>query len=771
MMAYQIERIPPHKALHLPGLHGYADTKTVAAGEVIRFHVSSDVPFGFAVCRLGSDVEGRSDDVALEPFAPCAARVQPIHPGSYVHIDKGLPVGLPLRGLSFECWIKPWTVDVRQAIFSQCEDPTQGFGLFIEPGGALSFHLGGNTAPSCGQLAPRRWQHLAATWDGAVAAVHIDGSCVHEWLAPAPVTPASAVLRLAAAATDGKADLFLEADMIMPALYDSALSASQIAARLNHRGLQLATGRSVLACWPMREERGSCVSDASGHQRTGRIVNHATWMIVGPSFEPGKVGAYEEAESAYDPLSDPTRGHGLRFASDDLYDCRWDAVHEFRIPDDARSGVYVGRARFELEGRQADYDITFIVRKAAHVAPAPILVLCAVNSWLAYGTTPFAKNVVDDPVWPRRSEGLPNSHPEAPAFSSYVYHRYGQPCYQVGLRMPWPNASPNALYDPAGSGFSQWTRLERHLHVWLEAKGYDYDVVSDIDLHRDPSLLSRYKTVFVNGHSEYWSLPGVEALDDFLKRGGSAVVLSGNTMYLRVSYDEDFTVMEQRKVNGPSHDNTKPPVGPPAGPFGEQYHSQDWARGGRLRSSGRPAADIIGLETAGWAFERGDDFGVYHVDQPAHALFNEPHPLGLAKGETFGHAPGGGLPRAIGHEWDLTISTLSKVTKDPAGGGSLPPIPQGIEVIAKGIRKKPGKLDAYLDYFSQPTQSLDGLSAEMIYWERPQGGSVFHAGAVGAAWVIGCDPNFGKLLQNVLHRFGVAPEPGISEISAAAAGR
>jgi hypothetical protein len=384
-------------------------------------------------------------------------------------------------------------------------------------------------------------------------------------------------------------------------------------------------------------------------------------------------------------------------------------------------------------------------------------VLCAVNSWLAYASTPFAKNVVDDPVWPRRSAGLESCHPQAPAYCSYTYHRAGQPCYQVGLRMPWPNASPNALYDPEGSGFSQWARLERRLHVWLQREGYDFDVIGDIDLHRDPSLLARYQTVFVNGHSEYWSTPAVDGLDDYLRRGGSAVVLSGNTMYLRVSYDEDMTVMEQRKVNGPGHDETVPPVGPPAGPFGEQFHSQDWSRGGRLKASGRAAADIIGLESAGWAFADGEDFGVYHVTQPRHALFNEPHPLGLAEGQTFGHAPGGGLPRAIGHEWDLTSATLARMTRRVPAGASLPVPQQGIEVIAHGIRRVPGRLDAYLDSFSNLTESLDGLSAEMIYWERPQGGRVFHAGAVGAAWVLGSDALFGRLLRNVLYRFGVQP--------------
>ena len=756
--------IPAHKALHLPGVHGYADHKSVAAGELLRFHVSSDRAYRLSVCRLGSDVEGRSDDQVLHRFAPSPARVQPIHPGSYVHVDKGLPAALPLRGLTVECWVKPWRIDTRQSLVGQYDFPAHcGWGLFIEEGGALGFHLGDGGAfradalQARGRLVARRWQHVAATWNGRVAALWIDGVQAGQWEAAQEVRPGPAPLRLGAGAVDGLADLFLDADLLMPVLYDRALEPEEISQRCAERGLVAATDRSVLACWPLREERGAQVADASGHQRCGRIVNNGTWMIVGPAFEPAKVGAHEDAESRYDPFSDSTRGHGLRLASDDLYDCRWEATHEFRIPEDAKPGLYVGRLRFELEGRDADYDITFIVRKPAHAAPAPILVLCAVSSWLAYASTPFAKNVVDDPIWPRRSAGLESCHPEAPAYCSYTDHRAGQPCYQVGLRMPWPNASPNALYDPEGSGFSQWARLERRLHVWLEREGYDFDVVGDIDLHRDPSLLARYRSVFVNGHSEYWSTPAVDGLDDYLRRGGSAIVLSGNTMYLRVSYDEDMTVMEQRKVNGPDHDETAPPVGPPAGSFGEQFHSQDWARGGRLKASGRAAADIIGLETAGWAFADGEDFGVYHVTQPRHALFNEPHPLGLAEGQTFGHAPDGGLPRAIGHEWDLSIATLARMTKQVPPGASLPVPQEGIEVIAQGIRRVPGRLDAYLDCFSNLTESLDGLSAEMIYWERPQGGRVFHAGAVGAAWVLGSDPVFGRLLRNVLHRFGVRP--------------
>jgi hypothetical protein len=67
----------------------------------------------------------------------------------------------------------------------------------------------------------------------------------------------------------------------------------------------------------------------------------------------------------------------------------------------------------------------------------------------------------------------------------------------------------------------------------------------------------------------------------------------------------------------------------------------------------------------------------------------------------------------------------------------------------------PGALDAYLDFFERATASEHGLSAEMIYWERPQGGRVFNAGAVGASWVLHADPAFAALLANVLAHFGI----------------
>ena len=45
----------------------------------------------------------------------------------------------------------------------------------------------------------------------------------------------------------------------------------------------------------------------------------------------------------------------------------------------------------------------------------------------------------------------------------------------------------------------------------------------------------------------------------------------------------------------------------------------------------------------------------------------------------------------------------------------------------------------------------------MIYWKRPTGGRVFHAGAIGAGWALSGDARLRTLLRNVLAHFDVEP--------------
>ena len=58
-------------------------------------------------------------------------------------------------------------------------------------------------------------------------------------------------------------------------------------------------GLGVLASWPCGEERGDHVADVSTVQRAGRIINHASWQIGGPSFDASNVPRFGE----YDPAA------------------------------------------------------------------------------------------------------------------------------------------------------------------------------------------------------------------------------------------------------------------------------------------------------------------------------------------------------------------------------------------------------------------------------------------------------------------------------------
>src|SRR5437764_1247257 len=112
---------PPHRALAVEGIHAYTDRVSVAAGDTIRFHVSSSYPYELQVCRLGPDVDGPVRDELLHSFGRKPAAVQPIHPGSYLVIDPPLDAAALLPALTLEVWIRRSRTTGPQAILTQLD--------------------------------------------------------------------------------------------------------------------------------------------------------------------------------------------------------------------------------------------------------------------------------------------------------------------------------------------------------------------------------------------------------------------------------------------------------------------------------------------------------------------------------------------------------------------------------------------------------------------------------------------------------------------------
>jgi N,N-dimethylformamidase len=756
------ELIPPHRSQSLRGVHAYPDAESVPAGGVIRFHVSAEVSYRMRISRLGVEVDDVSSDrILFETENSYPAKPQPIHPGSYVHVEKGLSPEKAAEALSIEVWVRPWKLEGWQGLVTQHDFPVHcGVGLFLN-GPEVVWYLGDGgelrqeqMEHRGGKLELRQWHHVVGTWDRKVKRLWIDGKNVGEWAIDGVVRAGKTALRLGASGEQGRTDHFFDGDLAMPVIYRRALSEGEVFQRFESQALKTPAGEHVLAGWALDEERGDRVADFTGTEkekktgRDGRIINRGTWMIGGPSFDGTKVPRYG---GRYDPAKDATRGHALRLASDDLYDCRWEAVHVYPVPADAKSGIYAARFLFHKDGEDHSYPVTFIVGKRAESAKAPIAVMCATNTWRAYEATPFAKNQPTE-TQQLSTDGAENGVGNPPAYSCYRDHRHGQPTYQIGRRIPWPVAGPGIFWSPLEIGFSHLMRGERFTHAWLEKSGYRYDVITNYDLDRKPELLDGYRVLVINGHDEYWSDRMWKGIDRFLRAGGNLVVLSGNTAFWRVSFGDDGAVMECRKFQ--SDLGGRPPA-----IVGEIYHSHDGHRGSLMRNCGYPAWRVTGLECVGWwGGGKAENFAVYRVSESEHFLFHRPEQVDLKPGETFGHAVGGGLPRAGGHEADVRLRTLAAYTgAPPDGAGPVPAEPAGIVTLAAMSRKN----QRVGDYFMRwQTVEPPVVIAEMIYWERPEGGRVFNAATIASGWALSADPKLQTLLRNVLHHFGVEPEGG-----------
>ncbi len=786
----------------VPGVNAYAE-KSVAAGDTVSLRVTSDQDFLMGVVRLGPSLDcPAASDVQIFDYQPFTKQTQPITPGSYVNIDNNLPPPQePPSSLTLECWVRPWKLDGWQGLITQFTDPVAcGFGLFISAtgevasNGQVAFYVGDGGQKnldwlnnSSSLLSLYQWAHVVGVWDSQTntASIWINGCQTKSWSIPKPfqLVPGDAPLRLAASgfvdeSGQRRTGVTLDGDLAMPAIYSRALTAAEIQLRYSQQGLQTPSPDGLLGCWPLKEEAGANLSDISSFKRDGLIINHATWMIGGPSFDSAAVPRY----GTYNPNDDPKRGHGLRFASDDLYDCGWNVTQQYRIPLDAKLGIYTGRILYG-PNNQTVYDVTFVVSrgKTSPKPKAKMLVLCATNTWLAYNTAPF-NGITSQRAHITQSgrklkqvsiaDAIAGPVPNSPDYSCYQNHhddvnstqQYGQPTYYLGVNLPWPEAGPYVTVPLASntsqpSSYSHLVRAERFLHVWLEQNKYDFDVATDFDLSRDPQLLDGYEVLVINGHSEYWPIPAYLNVLNFLQKHGNLIVLSGNTMFWRVAFNEDQSVMECRKFD----DGVDLIGGRPHSTIGELWYSTDGQRGSLMREAGYPAYPVIGLDCAGWY----EDFGGYDPKRfytyqcaDESTLFTTPNPTGLKKGETFGFGiwTDGKTIKAIGHEFDIRVVTpqMCSVPPDSAlpAGAPLPSEPRDIETLAISQQKVSETVfDYYTRYYLAPPQ--DWMVCQMIHWRRPRGGRVFNAGSIAFGWVLTVDAKLQALTKNVLDAFGV----------------
>jgi hypothetical protein len=155
------------------------------------------------------------------------------------------------------------------------------------------------------------------------------------------------------------------------------------------------------------------------------------------------------------------------------------------IPDNLKSGIYLIENKFP-----------FVVKSKT---PADIVVVYPSNTENAYCNS-GGKSLY--------------SHENRPSAVSFL------------RPMHYPNPVPSANFMEYGLN-------------WLMKQGdFRINYISDYDLETS-EYINNSKLLIIVGHSEYWTRSARKNFDDFVDKGGDALILSGNVMWWQVRYSAD----------------------------------------------------------------------------------------------------------------------------------------------------------------------------------------------------------------------------------------
>jgi hypothetical protein len=422
--------------------------------------------------------------------------------------------------------------------------------------------------------------------------------------------------------------------------------------------------------------------------------------------------------------------------------CGWPAALEIPVGDEWRSGYYAVHLSSGTDETDA-----FLVVRPGDDDRAPILLVLSTTTWQAY----------NDWGGPSLYTGGTRVSFERPLARGFLTKP------EPARRKMQPTPDREGLWffewaEPRGvsvwSGGAGWWNWERPFVRWAEANGYRIDVAISQDLEQHPEVLDGHRLYLSVGHDEYWSWGMRDALDGFVAGGGNAAILSGNTCFWQVRFDDDHRGMTCFKYRAAED--------PVAGTADERYLTGPWSD----RRVGRPETSTIGLTFTRGGYSRYGlgvprASGAYTVWRPEHWAFEG---TDLRYGDALGLADA-----IVAYEVDgveLTTGEDGLPVPTHADGA-----PATLEVLATAPARlwrqdeqpsryahEPGELenaamavfgDAWRDQLHRVTNNHAVFGA----FEVPGGGTVVNAGVTDWAYGIeGGDPDLIRITRNVLDR-------------------
>jgi N,N-dimethylformamidase len=692
-------------------LVGYTDKLSVAPGESVSFMVSSTAPRYLArlVRLVHGDDDPRGPGVKEERLA---WRLEGEREGSVQELRRGsYGIGPPLTigpSLAVNVWVCPTTPGSReQAIVAQGD-----WALVLGEDGAPALRVGETFAASGQPLRAWEWYELSVVLAGTQARLSqralrplvFDGRADVAGTIALELEPQEAPLTIAARLVDEET-------------------------REHYNGriedVRISSNGTLLAAWDFSLDIPTArISDTSGNEHHGRVVNMPMRAVTGHRFT-GRATSWKEAPGEYG---------AIHFHDDDLADAGWAPDFQFDVPEDLPSGVYAAH----LSAGRAEEYLPFVVRPPRDRSTAEVAFLAPTLSYLAYANEHYSWDS-DFAVWApgdvhARLTEADRYMAEHRLLSLYDFHSDGTgSCYSSYLR---PILSLRPKYEMPLIAAPHQFNADLHLLDWLEAKGFQRDVLTDHDLHEDGlELLERYRVLVTGTHPEYWTERMLDGLQAYLERGGRLMYLGGNGFWWVTSIHPDapHVIEIRRGLSGSRPWSSRP---------GEVCHGGTGEFGGQWRYRDRPPQRLVGV---GFTSQGSDASRPYRRLPDSH----DPRAAWIFEG-VGDEEPIGDFGLVMGAAGGAEIDRA-----DPSLG-----TPPHALVIARA--------DGYTDmYQAQMDDTLFHDSrqggtqsplvrADMVFFEAPCGGAVFAPGSIswcGSLSFSGYDNNVSRITENVLRRF------------------
>lgn len=751
-------------------IRGYADRFSAAPGETIEFKVSSVKPGTYRadiVELINGDTNpegpGFTEVIAATLNGDYQARFQETDPGSYVAVNDGgrLNFGGPFTLHAFICPTTPQNEN--QIIMGRfSEQDNAGYALAIQRG-KLSLLVGDGERTSVFQsnspLHHKCWYSVAVSYDPdsrqATLYVRSVVNSVNSLLSPiVPITgegdtegtldatPADSggpfvIAGCPVSSTSSTIDSHYNGKIDSPKVWERVLSVDELDSITSGHAPAAA---GLLAHWDFSDGIGpdgittDQASDIGPFSLHGECVNFPARAMTGWNWQ-GREENFAHAPKEYG---------AIHFHDDDLEDCRWETDLAWQVPEDFRSGIYALR----LVQEEAEDWIPFFVLAPRGTATARVLMLIPTTSYLAYANEHFNDISVAQSIFGRTAiinelDFWLHEHNEF-GLSTYDTHTDGSGCHYSSYLRPIVNLRPQ--FRTASGGPWQFP-ADLHLSAWLNARGIEFDVATDRELHDEGAeLLKRYKVVLTGSHPEYYSGPMLDAWESYLASGGRGMYLGANGFYWIANWHpEKQHLMEVRKAEFGSRAWQAEP--------GEYYLQTSAERSGLWRGRARHPQKVFGT---GFTAE-GFDESSYYVQMPDS---RDPRADFIMEGidpdEKIGDfgLVGGGAGGSELDRYDLSLGTPPQTLLLAYSEGHSDNYPRVVEEILFNIPMVGGTMDP-------------NVRADITYFTTKEGGGMFSSSSIawcGSLLENDCENNVSRMTENVLRRFmSDEPLPALDE--------